>query len=175
MWTVKSNSVVILVFIFFSKTRTIMLKSIKNYLCICSFLLGAKHSMARITRINLNYIPCLFTAFPVKSIHWGKNYIYIWTNFKYTFLFSTSFIYWRRQWQSTPVLLPGKSHERRSLPWTEEPGRLQSMGLRRVGHHWATSLSLSCIGEGNGNPLQCSGLENPRDGGAWWAAAYGVA
>lgn len=96
MWTIKSNSVVILVFIFFSKTRTIMAKSIENYFCICSFLLGAKHSMPRITRINLNYIPCLFTAFPVKSIHWGKNYIYIWTNFKYTFLFSTSFIYRRR-------------------------------------------------------------------------------
>ena len=142
MWTVKSNSVVILVFIFFSKTRTIMLKSIKNYFCICSFLLGAKHSMARITRINLDYIPCQFTAFPVKSIHWGKNYIYIWTNFKYTFLFSTSFIYRRRQWQPTLVLLPGKSHERRSLPWMQEPGRLQSMGSWRVGHDWATSLSL---------------------------------
>ena len=48
------------------------------------------------------------------------------------------------------------------------------MGLQRVGHDWATSLSLSCIGGGNGNPLQCSCLENPRDGGAWWAAAYGV-
>ena len=36
-------------------------------------------------------------------------------------------------------------------------------------------FSLSCIGEGNGNPLQCSCLENPRDGGAWWAAIYGVA
>ena len=36
-------------------------------------------------------------------------------------------------------------------------------------------FSLSCIGEGNGNPLQCSCLENPRDGGAWWAAVYGVA
>ena len=55
----------------------------------------------------------------------------------------------------------------------EEPGRLQSMGLQRVGHNWATSLS--CIGEGNGNPLQCSCLENPREGGAWWAAIYGVA
>ena len=63
------------------------------------------------------------------------------------------------------------------IPWMEEPGRLQSMGLRRVGHDWATSLdfSLSCIGEGNGSPLQCSCLENPRDGGAWWAAVYGVA
>ena len=61
------------------------------------------------------------------------------------------------------------------IPWTEEPGGLQSMGSLRVGHDWATSLSLSCIGEGNGNPLQCSCLENPRDGGAWWAAIYGVA
>ena len=61
------------------------------------------------------------------------------------------------------------------IPRTEEPGRLQSMGSLRVRHDWATSLSLSCIGEGNGNPLQCSCLENPRDGGAWWAAVYGVA
>ena len=60
------------------------------------------------------------------------------------------------------------------IPWTEEPGRLQSMGSLRVGQDWATSLSLSCI-EGNGNPLQCSCLENPKDGGSWWAAVYGVA
>ena len=59
------------------------------------------------------------------------------------------------------------------IPWMEKPGRLQSMGSLRVGHDWVTSLSR--IGEGNGNPLQCSCLENPRDGGAWWAAVYGVA
>ena len=59
------------------------------------------------------------------------------------------------------------------IPWTEEPGRLQSMGSLRVGHDSVTSLS--CTGEGNGNPLQCSCLENPRDSGAWWAAVYGVA
>ena len=59
------------------------------------------------------------------------------------------------------------------IPWMEEPGGLQSMGSRRVRHDWATSLSR--IGEGNGNPLQCSCLENPRDGGVWWAAIYGVA
>ena len=59
------------------------------------------------------------------------------------------------------------------IPWTEEPGGPQSMGSIRVGHDWATSLSR--IGEGNGNPLQCSCLENPRDGGAWCAAVYGVA
>ena len=63
------------------------------------------------------------------------------------------------------------------IPWMEEPSRLQSMGSRRVGHDWATSLSLVIlrIGEGNGNPLQCSCLENPRDGEAWWAAVCGVA
>ena len=62
------------------------------------------------------------------------------------------------------------------IPWTEEPGKLQSMGLLRVGHerlHF--HFSLSCIGGGNGNPLQCSCLENPRNGGAWWAAICGVA
>ena len=58
-------------------------------------------------------------------------------------------------------------------PWMEEPGRLQSMGSLTVGHDSATSLSR--VGEGNGNPLQYSCLENPRDGGAWWAAVYGVA
>ena len=76
---------------------------------------------------------------------------------------------WRRRWHPTPVTLAWK------IPRTEEPGRLQSMGSLRVRHDWATSLSLSCIGEGNGNPLQCCCLENPRDGGAWWAAIYGVA
>ena len=58
------------------------------------------------------------------------------------------------------------------IPWTEEPGRLQSSGLLRVRHF---HFSLSHIGEGNGNPLQCSCPENPRDGGAWWADVYGVA
>ena len=60
------------------------------------------------------------------------------------------------------------------IPWMEEPGRLQSMGSLRVGLSTLTFTFLSCIGEGNGNPLQCSCLENPRDGGAWWAAVYGV-
>ena len=63
------------------------------------------------------------------------------------------------------------------IPWTEEPGRLQSMGslqsdtTERLHFHF----SLSCIGEGNGNPLQCSCLENPRDGEAWWPAVSGIA
>ena len=63
------------------------------------------------------------------------------------------------------------------IPWTEKPGGLQSMGSQRVIHDWATSLSLFTFmhWRGNGNPLQCSCLESPRDGGAWWAAVYGVA
>ena len=63
------------------------------------------------------------------------------------------------------------------IPWTEEPGSLQSMGSLRVDttERLHFHFSLSCIGEGNGNPLQCSCLESPRDGGAWWAAVSGVA
>ena len=80
-------------------------------------------------------------------------------------------ILWRRQWHPTPVLLPGKSHGRRSLVGCSPWGRQESDTTERLHFHF----SLSYIGEGNGNPLQCSCLENPRDGGAWWAAVYGVA
>ena len=63
------------------------------------------------------------------------------------------------------------------IPWTEELGGLQSMGSLEsdTTEQLPFHFSLSFIGEGNGNPLQCSCLENPRDGGAWWAAVYGVA
>ena len=81
------------------------------------------------------------------------------------------FFFWRRQWHPTPVLLPGKSHGQGSLvgcrPWSLE----ESDTTEWLHFHF----SVSCIGEGNGNPLQCSCLENPRDRGAWWAAVYGVA
>ena len=76
----------------------------------------------------------------------------------------------RRQWHPTPVLLPGKSHGQRSLVGYSPWGRGESDTTERLHFHF----SLSCIGEGNGNPLQHSCLENPRDGGAWWAAVYGV-
>ena len=76
----------------------------------------------------------------------------------------------RRQWHPTPVLLPGKSHGRRSLMGCSPWGCDKLDTTERLHFHF----SLSCIGEGNGNPLQCSCLENPRDGGAWWAAVYGV-
>ena len=77
----------------------------------------------------------------------------------------------RRQWHPTPVLLPGKSHGRKCLVSCSSRGREDSDTTERL--HFP--FSLSCIGEGNGSPLQCSCLENPRDRGAWWAAVYGVA
>ena len=77
----------------------------------------------------------------------------------------------RRQWHPTPVLLPGKSHGQRSLVGCSPWGRKESDTTERFHFHF----SLSCIGEGNGNPLQCSCLENPRDGVAWWAAVHWVA
>ena len=73
-------------------------------------------------------------------------------------------------WHPTPVPLPGKSHGRRSLVGFSPWGRWESGTTERLHFHF----SLSCIGEGNGNPLQRSYLENPRDGGTWCAAAYGV-
>ena len=91
-------------------------------------------------------------------------------HFSYKFKFSSTIslflckdLLWRRQWQPTPVLLPGKSHGRKSLlgynPWgCEESGTTEQLHFH---------FSLSYIGEGNGNPLQCSCVENPRDGGAW--------
>ena len=77
---------------------------------------------------------------------------------------------WRRQWHPTPVLLLGKSHGQRSLVGCSRWGREESDTTERFHFHF----SPSCTGEGNSNPLQCSCLENTRDGGAWWAAVYGV-
>ena len=81
------------------------------------------------------------------------------------------FVLQRRQWHPTPLLLPGKSHGWRSLVGCSPWGSEESDMTERLHFHF----SLLCTGEGNGNPLQYSCLENPRDGGAWWAAVYGVA
>ena len=78
---------------------------------------------------------------------------------------------WRWQWQPTPVLLPGKPYGWRSLVGCS-PWGCTELDMTEWLHF---QFSLSCIGEGNSNPLQYSCLQNPRDGGAWWAAVYGVA
>ena len=77
----------------------------------------------------------------------------------------------RRQWHPTPILLPGNSHGQRSPVGCSPGRRKESDKTERLPFHF----SLACIGEGNGNPLQCSCLENPRDGETWWAAVSGVA
>ena len=77
---------------------------------------------------------------------------------------------WRRKWQSTPVFLPEKSHGQRSLVGCSPWGFEESDMTERLRFHF----SLSFTREGNSNPLQCSCLENARDGAAWWAAVYGV-
>ena len=88
-----------------------------------------------------------------------------------------TFMHWRRKWQPTPVFLPGESQEQGSLVGCHLWGRTESDTTEQLPFHF----SLSCTGEGNGNLLQCSCLENPRDwgwggvGGAWWATVYGVA
>ena len=76
-----------------------------------------------------------------------------------------------REGNGTPVLLPGKSRGRRCLVGCS-PWGLEKLDTTEQLHF---HFSLSCTGEGNGNPLQCSCLDNPRDGGAWWAAVYWVA
>ena len=100
---------------------------------------------------------CFFLLLTVVCLFWNKS--------------KTSSWFQRRRWHPTPVLLRGQSHGRRSLEGCSPWGREESDTTEWLCFHF----SLSCIGEGNGNPLQCSCLENPRDRGAWWAAVYGVA
>ena len=111
---------------------------------------------------NCRFLTCIQISQKAGQVVW---YSHLLKNFPQFIV-----IPWRRQWHPTPVLLPGKSHGQRSLvgcsPWGPEESDLTE---------WLPFyFSLSCIGEGNGNPRQCSCLENPRDGGAWWAAVYGV-
>ena len=113
-----------------------------------------------------SYIYCVHLILCNKNLAY---LVYIWTEEPVRLQSMGSL--WRRQWHPTPVLLPRKSHWQRSLVGCSPWGCEESDMTDRLHFHF----SLSHIGEGNGNPLQCSCLENPRDGGAWWAAVYGVA
>ena len=112
-------------------------------------------------------LPCIPPSHPYKVIteHWAE-FPVLYSSFLIAIYFTHG-----RRWHPTPVLLPGKSHGQGSLvgcsPWHWEELDM----TERLHFHF----SLSCIGEGNGTPLQYSCLENSRDGGAWWAAIYGVA
>ena len=139
-------------------------------LCRCSTLLG-----------NATCFQITFTSWYIHSQSMKVPLLHMHTNVWYWLIFNSCHsgrceivlhygICWRRQWHPTPVLLPGKSHGWRSLEGCSPWGRWGSDTTERLHFHF----SLSCIGEGNGNPLQCSCLENPRDRAAWWAAVYGV-
>ena len=87
-------------------------------------------------------------------------------------------VYFASPWRiPEKAVAPHSSTPAWKTPWMEEAGGLQSMGREEsdTTEQLHFHFSLSCIRKGNGNPLQCSCLENPRDGGAWWAAVYGVA
>ena len=88
--------------------------------------------------------------------------LFLFYRYKSNQLFFSSIALLRRQWHPTPVLLPGKSHRWRSLVGCSPWGCEESDVTERLPFHF----SLACIGEGNGNPLQCFCLENPRDGGS---------
>ena len=129
-----------------------------------SFDLGYKHVSTARCLPNFNELYKLVEAI--------MTYIFSWSTFWNKPMKSLKSRHsWRRQWHPTPVLLPGKSHGRRSVEGCSPWGRWGSDTTEQL--HFR--FSLSYIGEGNGNPLQRSCLENPSDGGAWWAAVYGVA
>ena len=117
---------------------------------------------------------------------WHQKEFSVWLNVFYTSTFqiftkyntSTDMgVFLSSRAHSEKAVAPHSSTLAWKIPWTEEPGGLQSVGSLRsdMTERLHCHFSLSCIGEGNGNPIQCSCLENPRDGGAWWAAVYGVA
>ena len=101
---------------------------------------------------------------------WATNTLLTYDSVSSTVKWYCYHILWRRQWHLTPVLLPGKSHGCRSLVGYSPWGRQELDTTEWLHFHFLPS----CNGEGNGNPLQCSCLENPRDRGAWWAVIYGV-
>ena len=127
--------------------------------------------MPSVTLLSLSYSPA-----PEVTLVLGLGCT-LFYYFNALFVFYVSILLYRNIFFMQPAAFPPLLFLRLASkpPWTEEPSRLQSMGSISVRHerlHFY--FSLSCIGEGNGNPLQCSCLENPRDGGAWWAAVYGV-
>ena len=110
-------------------------------------------------------------VFHIRKRWIGSFFWYQKSDFWHSLLTVSRHIPRRRQWHPTPVLLPGKSHGQRSLVGCSPWGHWELDTTEWLHFHF----SLSRIGEGNGNPLQCSCLENARDRGAWWAAVYGVA
>ena len=121
-----------------------------------------------VTRLTEFYDPNLFKIAQVPTLPCSVSFT--------LFYFSPKHLSIRLAYYTEKAMAPHSSTLAWKILWTEEPGKLQSMGSEEsdTTEQLHFHFSLSCIGEGNGNPLQCSCLENPRDGGAWWAAVYGV-
>ena len=119
------------------------------------------------------HVSSVCSHFPSLTFYWSTVVLQCCVSFYCTAKWISSVYTYirRRQWHPTPVLLPGKFHGQRSLVGCSPWGREESDRTERLHFHF----SLSCIGKGNSNPLRCPCLENPRDGGAWWADVYGVA
>ena len=119
-------------------------------------------------RKALEYVFCTYYAF--------SQWIIIWCNLKLVWGICGNVNNCPSTWKTEKAMALHSSTLAWKIPRMEEPGRLQSMGSLEsdTTERLHFQFSLSCIGEGNGNPLQCPCLENPRDGGAWWAAIYGV-
>ena len=113
------------------------------------------YSLLFVPSLLLHFLLCLLLIL-------SKVLIFSLSEYALPIQFSILSITRRRQWQPTPVLLPGKSHGQRGLMGCNPWGRQESDTTEQLHFHF----SLSFIGEGNGNPLQCSCLESPRDGGA---------
>ena len=131
-----------------------------KWMCVFSQLLSFVYSFI--------VEPCFFVRCLTLPIY--KNGTRTWTYIRLCVLLPIRLTSRRRRWHPTPVLLPGKSHGRWSLVCCSPWGREESDTTEGLPFHF----SLSRIGEGNGTPLQYFWLENPRDGGAWLAAVYGV-
>ena len=141
--------------------------------------MGGKSMLIRYYLINCSYLNNPTLVWKHDGLYWPvyscpvklRTPSQLWISGDKSEYFQYKYYYpWRRQWHPTPVLFPGKSHGRRSLEGCSPWGLEESDTTERLHFHF----SLSCIGEGNGNPLQCSCLENPRDRGAWWATVCGV-
>ena len=145
------------------------ISSITCYLLqiLCQFLLAHLSHLSEYnfssTYSSLRLLQFVYLTDFVSTVFWIWHPIIV--------FYLTSIFLRRRLWHPTPVLVPGKSRGRRSLVCYSPLGHEESDTTERLHLHFSRSR----IAEGNGNPLQCSCLENPRDGGAWWAAIYGVA
>ena len=135
-------------------------------------LLSSEVILKKFSQLALSIISMLKFRLCVLTAHF-EMYVFLYCCISQNFQFKlnpSSYSFGRRQWHPTPVLLHGKSHGRRSLVGCSPWGREELDMTERFHFHF----SLSRIGGRNGNPLQCSCLEKPRNGGAWWAAIYGV-